>query len=921
MTDGLSDNTVFRITQDKKDGYLWLGTDYGLSRFDGITFKKYFFDNGLSSQSILSMSAKANGSLILGYYRDGLYQFSMDSLSPISTLSSGDSLSETLSVVIKSVLDGQERLLMSSQGRLILLEEGKGRFADSFRVCYDLCSDHKGGIYISHELGISHFTKGQFVMYPLKQTTNLLQYKGNDQLVFSQGSSVYLWNIGTQTPARLFSLSHKKDISVLLYDSKDRLWCSTHDGGLYCYQSGKIDRKHHLVNDSTTIVNNLYEDQEGNIWTATNSNGIFGIFTEEAVRTISDRLPFRSLLKTTEGDIYAGAQSALFKWSANALSKHPLKLLHSQTVYDLAMDTNNQLLVASNDQLTKIGPSGIASTPMINGSLSISEPFNNQIWIGTFHGLYRMAENSMVPKKVTGTGGIRINQFFRYRDSLWGISDIGLFNIDDEGNLSELNLLPNSGQLKIHDIVLAKDSALIIASTTGLYIKNKKGETTRFTTQDGLPANYCYTLEKDLQDRIWIGTHSGLAFLDTLGKINGLNHLRTLSQAKIRDLLFDDEETLWLACETGLYTLNTSLLAPNIPKPIVLIDELIATSHDLSYTVNPYEFHYQNQPLEISFHANSFKYGNGISYQYRLANQTEQWSKTKARRVTYASLAPGEYTFEVRANHESSQDFSIPNSVSFYITPPFWMTTWFKALCLLTILSLSVLGSFLKSRSLRKKRLRKAQVEERINQLKFQALSAMMSPHFVQNVLSSIILYAKDHTRKDAVGYIEEFSELIRLNLRHVQDSYIELDDEVSRLQLYLNIAKKRFNNRFDYQISIAEEIDPSDMMIPNMVVQPFVENALWHGILPLKTKGTLSISFKCLVGTSDFIEIMIVDNGIGINSSKEMAGQSGNSLGIKTTTERIHLLNNNNGLTITELVNDETGKVSGTKVQLKLKV
>jgi LytS/YehU family sensor histidine kinase len=203
-----------------------------------------------------------------------------------------------------------------------------------------------------------------------------------------------------------------------------------------------------------------------------------------------------------------------------------------------------------------------------------------------------------------------------------------------------------------------------------------------------------------------------------------------------------------------------------------------------------------------------------------------------------------------------------------------------------------------------------------------QALRAQMNPHFIFNCLSSINRFILKNKTEEASDYLTKFSRLIRMVLNNSKQSFISLEDELETLRLYLEMERLRFKNSFDYNFSYRNAVDVGNIFIPPLLLEPFAENAIWHGLMHKQEKGFLNFDFS----TEDkFLSCIITDNGVGREQAellKSKSAEKQKSMGLKITTERLSLLNNNSNqqtfFTIEDLV-DENGNALGTRVHLKI--
>jgi LytS/YehU family sensor histidine kinase len=221
------------------------------------------------------------------------------------------------------------------------------------------------------------------------------------------------------------------------------------------------------------------------------------------------------------------------------------------------------------------------------------------------------------------------------------------------------------------------------------------------------------------------------------------------------------------------------------------------------------------------------------------------------------------------------------------------------------------------------------ELRHQATELEMQALRAQMNPHFIFNCLSSINRFILKNEGKTASNYLVRFSRLIRMVLINSQKSLVTLEDELQMLTLYLDMERLRFKDSFDYGITFLNTVETGNIFIPPLLLQPFCENAIWHGLQHLPDRqaakeghGRLDIEFSM---KDNILNCTIADNGIGVERSEEMKSKSAEkekSMGLKITTERLALLNREKGLNSfydIESLKDEMGNVAGTKVTLKI--
>ena len=216
----------------------------------------------------------------------------------------------------------------------------------------------------------------------------------------------------------------------------------------------------------------------------------------------------------------------------------------------------------------------------------------------------------------------------------------------------------------------------------------------------------------------------------------------------------------------------------------------------------------------------------------------------------------------------------------------------------------------------------KAELEQQTTELEMQALRAQMNPHFIFNSLNSINRFILQNNRAQASEFLTKFSKLVRMILQNSQSSLITLESELEALKLYLEMESLRFNYHFSYKISIPDDLDISVLKVPPLIIQPYVENAIWHGLMPKEEKGQLGIDVS---QENNFLFLKITDDGIGRKRAATQADKSvtkHKSMGLRITADRIAIIQNSKGnespIMINDLV-DTDGNATGTEVIIKM--
>lgn len=322
---------------------------------------------------------------------------------------------------------------------------------------------------------------------------------------------------------------------------------------------------------------------------------------------------------------------------------------------------------------------------------------------------------------------------------------------------------------------------------------------------------------------------------------------------------------------------------------------------------------YRDQQISIHLCMPDARFPERYKYRYRI-NEDTSWSAWLETPVlSFASFSPGDYQlhFEVQ-NIDGYHPGGTVLNIS--VTPPFWQTGLFYTAVIIIVLALFVIVIRVRIRSLR----RRYHMEQVLLESQSKALRAQMNPHFIFNSLNSIQEFIIDNQSKEANRYLGKFSMMMRQIIEYSRRSTITLKEEISFLELYLELEQLRFEHRFTFGFNVNDELEGEH--VPSMLVQPIVENAIKHGLAGIDRPGTISISFTRY--TNNRILCIVEDNGRGREKAKQnqRAATSHESIGIENIIERLAILSPRNGsqpfVKITDLYN-ENGNPAGTRVEI----
>ncbi|MEZ5056355.1 MAG: two-component regulator propeller domain-containing protein [Saprospiraceae bacterium] len=488
------------------------------------------------------------------------------------------------------------------------------------------------------------------------------------------------------------------------------------------------------------------------------------------------------------------------------------------------------------------------------------------------------------------------------------------------------------------------------------------------TDHPEMPFKHIFGINEDKQGRIWLGSNrKGVGYLEILE--NGKGHIHCFSSKDgirsdgVDQMISDEQGNIWISTDAGL----TRILLPEIkfenygseygiaPYPVVKLTEegkLLVTSNHVYYIIDPEKISPIDQTpqahiwsfsvfdkkqdwkkdkiqmLDYSQNYFSFDFGaldyhnpGNSEFAYQLEGLEEQWNYTRNRNfASYTNVSGGDYTFKVKARIEGGV-WGPEASVPIFISTPFWKTGWFYLTMLVLVLTLVYLFYKNRIRQIEEKAALESEFSKKLAEVEMTALRAQMNPHFLFNCLNSIKLFIVKNDTKAAADYLTKFSKLIRLILQNSKNHLVPLSDDLEALDLYIEMEKMRFGNRFKYELKIDEGLNPEHYHIPPLLLQPYVENAIWHGLVHEDKENQLTISIR---NNHKNLTIEIEDNGIGREAARERKKHQNarkQSLGMAITSDRVSLTKELYQIEMSVEVEDlyNKNKAIGTRVRINL--
>ncbi len=507
----------------------------------------------------------------------------------------------------------------------------------------------------------------------------------------------------------------------------------------------------------------------------------------------------------------------------------------------------------------------------------------------------------------------------------------GLFSF----NISHQKFTPHRQQKTGSFSTLNRCSDLLIKSNDSIWVSTMAGiscyipSQNKFTNYDmanGLKSTYVYSLGLDDQNNIWgRGNADIFCFNTNTKKLVGSKLNQQYDISCYQQKIYIENNKLLLGHEAGFTIFNTVSFTKEINElPVAIISNCKINnadfyfSRDSSSTLPIRLKYYQNQ---VNFDLNAIEYNfpEDIEYSYMLEGLEKSWTNAGNKRsISYNHLSPGKYQFAFYVTNTRNKTKSNIAYWAFTIQPAWWQYWWFWPAVALLFALMVVIVAKQRIKKIREKEKLKTAVNKTMAELETKMLRSQMNPHFIFNSLNSIQKYIWENKEEDAAEYLARFAKLMRAILENSRKETVTLKEEIEVMKLYVDLEHRRSNSGFEYTIKADADLIEKNVVIPPLIMQPFIENAIWHGLNKKGSKGNLLIhAFE----KDNNLVCVVDDDGIGRQQKQELILTEKKSLGIKITQQRIEKLIETTGQNATVDIVDkiENGKPAGTKVTITL--
>lgn len=795
IDDGLLQSSVFSIYQDSM-GYLWFGTTAGVSRYDGHSFHNFSNEFELADPVVRIITEDSQGRIWFG---------TGSGVSVYDGVSFENHLIEKIvpGAEVRTLCFDRDGILWIGTSRGIAsIQDGRLQFFDDTPATW-MCAAPDGRLWVATLQGLRYIEDNRLIQPAQPDLisglfiTALLVDRTGGFWLGSRGDGLYTWSAEDGRIEHFLEGTH---INHIFQDRGGDVWVATRDHGVYRFTGTRIrtyDRSRGLPNNS---INTVCQDREGSMWFGTYSGGAAHLKSENFLNYprqdgFSEPSAY-CFAQDVEGNYWIGTNGSGVsvlrgdKFSVittrDGLTHDKVMSIHIGSDQRVWMGTLEGLSIFDKGKFTNLyAADGLSNDKVFD----IYEASNGDIWLATMDGITRFRDSKpfVFAAGVPGSGK-RFNTIVEDRDGILWFGGKGLLRFDGE----EFVEIPFPGDWRdpyINDLIQDKRGRLWIAMSSGLACY-QNGAFTRYGRENGLAYELCKTVIEDKDGKIWVGTIRGLNRFDT--ESNRFDLFTTkdgiLSNEVIRGASYRDTHgNIWFGTSRGItiFTYQAEVTPNRVAPPIHITGfKVLGAEHEM---VNGMELEYNQNSVEFDFEGITFTSPEDLYYRYMLIGLHTDWVEGKANALPFASLAPGNYIFKVKAINGDGVESVDPASFAFTIVPPLWQRSWFIALEVVLVLFVVFLIF---------------QAQVRRERLKAEALSAIEA-----NKAKSAFLAHMSHELRTPLNAILGYSEILEEDFRYNQHKdYVE---DIQKVQFSAHQLLSLINNILDIS-----KIDAGKMMV-----------------------------------------------------------------------------------------------------------
>lgn len=930
---GLPDVEFYSMLEDQS-GYMWLSGNKGLFRYDGEEFKS-FSHSKKRGRSFFNLKTDAKGRVWCNNIAGQFFYVENNQLSLFIDL--GNRLNGSLAdyVIFKNylVINGNKEILfINLDTKKIDAKPGivgtSIGFVNEKNQLININEDYELSVYESPKK-LKTLKNTDIKSFEAKETLGFTKYfKDHKDVYFflfnkyKRDGKIYRFQSNVLTPLQIPKALKELHLDYVYIENA--IWYVASSKGLFKLKRNgdSLEILSHYF--QSTYITSIIRDFNKNLWVSTLNKGVYVIPNEDLIR-YSNSNAISVIEKKSEFEAFIGDRKGHLK-QLN-LKKQQLKTVNhisdNSSIRALSYNKKtNKLLYVSDLKTVSINENNLENYTLKRlPSLKSLDKVNDTCYVVSLpHNAALISQN-----KTQELIGQRTYKSLVSRDKkqILVSSVKGLF-LFDFPSLKSQTIRFKEKPVYAYDLTQTNDGVFWVATYNigVLGIKNNK-VVAHLNKEKGLASNVTNKIKAD-GNNLWISTESGLQLYDrtyhtykTISKLNGINSYN------INQLEVLGDEVVF-SSNLGLFSFNKNSIFKPKNVPDVYFTQVIVNGIEQDLEPN-YTLKQNASEITFNFHSKGFQASKFIEHYYQLKNFDTTWVKATNGQVKFNTLPEGDFTFNIKAKNRFGKTYSKTKSIQIKVVLPFYKQLWFYLL--ISMVTISVVVVYFKRKlrrkeSLKQKELKQLELDKQLVNLKLENLRSQMNPHFIFNALNSIQEYIVLNQQNLASTYLVKFSRLIRMYLEQSQEQEVTLEQELQALKLYLELEKVRFEQELNYNLDVDTTLNQQLIKLPSLFIQPYIENALKHGLHHKLDNRNLNITF---CQHKNQLICTITDNGIGREAANKLKQQHINfhkSFATQANKKRVDLINKDRKEKIKVEIIDlytENNKPNGTQVLIKI--
>ncbi len=918
--EGLPDANVYDLIETK-EGDLLIATERGAVIFDGLSFVN--FDarkEHVYTGSIIRVFQDDTGAVWLGSHKNGIFTGQRNRIS-----STGIFTPTAQALAVRN----QKIYIHGDKIQTIDLQNNTIKTLSESNSTDQLIAGKDQSLYLLHGRMVSAIDSSgiarKILSHPDGMSFISCEPQQNGNLLLSAAGGIMMWD-GNEL-ATLATLPEETQPNNLHQDRMGRIWFSDQHSGIYVLEHGSIHNLGKNLDLDRLTVTKIMEGSRGNIWVTTKGSGIYR-FHHTYLRCFDQKEGYdggiiHRIVNTADGRAIIAANEDLYlldKSELNAAGFTCCILNQDLTILDsshIAMATHDRSKSYPGEE--NLEAFGFTFKPYLAYATAISD---STLYLSYYANLIesRKSEERNILIQEGEDFTHRTNCLLADSNRLWQGTSKGLRLVDTNGNVLKdwtLGNDPNRSdqmELEVKELMVVENEVWVLQDQQVLRVHRTNFQVLEPMLLDR-PVTGMNAMTIDLDGRLWIGSTSGLYCFENDSLQLLLHQNNGLVSSYVTSLAYEPTANqMLIGTNKGLNTLNMAQWqAHKEEKPEVNVGLIAADSDTLHLSKSEVPRISDRALLKVHFNARHLSEAGQLFYRYTLDGVDLGLSRED--HINLSSLETGEHVLQAQVKTTNS-DWSAPATVSFQVARPWYRSSLFFASLAFSALAIGLIVRLRIQHQSHQQRVSMIEARLEINRLQQRSLQALMRPHFSSNVIAAVRQSLKTDDRLSADTAMSQLSQLMRTNLEMAQAETVSIQNEVEWLKTYIELERFARGAHWNFELEVDSALSIHQVHIPPMLIQPFVENAIVHGMS--SAEPWLQIQFTRVKETC---VVVVTDNGPGINPDNKQEQHGHTSYSISLVQERLAMLTqlNNKPFTCELRSGRPDGEAFGTEVTLTL--